>query len=125
MWAFGWRHASLLAVALIVAAAGAAATLFAARRADRPSSVETQEKASAPQADRHQREAFTLGVLAEVDRALLSHARLERVIDLLLDAAPRAIGCSVAAVTLVGWEDKTQLKTFLPALRAGQGRETL
>ena len=125
MWALGWRPAQWFLPALILAAAGAAAALFAARRADGRTAVEPQGGAHSPQPARHEREALALSVLAEVDRAILSHARLERVIDLLLDAAPRAIGCNVAAITLIGWEEKTQLKTFLPAAGNGGGRESL
>jgi diguanylate cyclase (GGDEF)-like protein len=63
------------------------------------------------------RQHEALSALAEIDRAVLSSASTERVIQSLLRKAPPVIGCDVFAVTMLPTDAQPQARTLV--VRAG------
>lgn len=66
-----------------------------------------------PSAARRDSEMFALRLLSEVDRAILSGASNDRVIDLLLRAAPKVMGCESVMVTVLDRESISQGTVFV------------
>ena len=69
-----------------------------------------------------QRQLKAMAVMAGIDRAILSRAHAGRLVDLVLDGAPEAIGCDVAAITLLERHETTQARTFVVAVGAPKDR---
>ena len=66
----------------------------------------------------HQRQIEAMAVMAGIDRAILSRAHAGRLVDLVLDGAPGAIGCDVMAITLLERNETTRARTFVVAIGA-------
>ncbi|MBL8382467.1 MAG: EAL domain-containing protein [Burkholderiales bacterium] len=78
----------------------------AARRAGADGS-----RAGAPAAPARADTTGALAVLADIDRGILAGARIERIVDAVLQAAPRALGMPLAAVTFLDPEEARPPRT--------------
>ena len=72
-------------------------------------------------AEKSDRQSKAMSALAEIDRAILSRASGDRIIESVLRNAPALIACDVLAVTVFATEGQPQARTLLAL--AGRGNE--
>ena len=82
--------------------------------------------ASAPGdfAEKSGRQSRAMSALAEIDRAILSRASGDRIVESVLRNAPAVIACDVLAVTLLATDGQPQARTLLAAPGRGNERAT-
>jgi diguanylate cyclase (GGDEF)-like protein len=90
---------------------------FAVRRSRLPPGSRTADAAAARHADgtarRLARQSKALAALAEIDRAILSRARTDQLIESVLRNAPAVIACDILAITVLPTDIEPQSRTYL------------
>ncbi|MGH8679093.1 MAG: diguanylate cyclase domain-containing protein, partial [Burkholderiales bacterium] len=85
--------------------------------------AESASAASSSIAERFERRGHAMAALSEIDRAILSHASLDRVIESTLKNATRVISADFVAVVLIDRDAPTGSQTIL--IRSGQPQERI
>ena len=92
------------------AAAGAGRTPAAA-----PADAHAEAMPIAGVAEKSRRQTQAMSALSEIDRAILSRASGDRIIESVLRNAPAIITCDVLAVTLLATDARPQARTLVTA----------
>jgi diguanylate cyclase (GGDEF)-like protein len=93
-------------------------SIAAPGKSERPPVMHASAPPSQPAID-----AAVMSVFADIDRAILARAPLERVLDLILSGMPSAMGFHCAGVTLLDRESSSKAKVFVPSQRSDKYRE--
>ena len=111
-------------VLLVVLAAGVLLGVLAARalawRGDRVAAHAHGVANGSPHLADRAISAPAMAVLSEIDRGILSGARFERVIDVVLRSAPTIFGNRMAAVTVLDREGERGPRTYFAALATAE-----
>ena len=79
-----------------------------------------EESKNKAMAVRFERQFRAMTALSEIDRAILSHATFDHVVESVLRNAPNVISSDLFAITLLERDAPTQARTFLTFPRQGQ-----